>query len=123
MNKINTVLWKNNCSIEPHSIISSTTNIVRITFQNHNNFVDESDSFRIEWIVNGCGGVLNKLQGEFASPEYPGFYNSRTTCEWNIITNYGHTIEITIQDIWFETSKSCSFDYIAVCIYVFFFIV
>lgn len=77
--------------------------------------MDRNDNFRIEWIVDGCGGVLNRMQGEFTSPEYPRYYSFGTTCEWNIIADDGDIIEITIQDLWFESSGSCSFDYIAVC--------
>jgi hypothetical protein len=69
----------------------------------------------LEWIVDGCGGTLIKSQGEFTSPGYPGFYPSNTGCEWNIISSYGYTIEITIEDSWFDTSSSCSSDYLAVC--------
>ncbi|XP_029345465.1 cubilin isoform X2 [Acyrthosiphon pisum] len=110
-NEINTVLWKNNCSIEPHSVISSTKNIVRVTYDS---FKDNKlkNNFRIEWIVDGCGGVLNKFQGEFTSPEYPRFYSLSTTCEWNIIINKGYIVEITIEDLWFETSGSCLIDYL-----------
>ncbi|CAI6368736.1 unnamed protein product [Macrosiphum euphorbiae] len=112
-NDINTVLWKNNCSIEPHSVISSTKNIVRITYDSYESKIFEN-KFRIEWIVDGCGGVLNKLQGEFSSPEYPKFYSLSTTCEWNIVINNGHIVEITIEDLWFETSGSCLTDYLAI---------
>ncbi|XP_029345463.1 cubilin isoform X3 [Acyrthosiphon pisum] len=114
-NDINTVLWKNNCSMKPHAVISSTKNIVRIIYSfeidryNENN---KFNNFRIEWIVDGCGGVLNKLQGEFTSPEYPRFYSLSTTCEWNIIINKGYIVEITIEDLWFETSGSCLIDYL-----------
>jgi len=104
--------------MEPHSVISSTKNIVRINydFQNGNfHMGDKFNYFRIEWIVDGCGGVLNQLQGEFTSPEYPKFYGLSTTCDWNIITDNGYIIEITIQDLWFEISGSCLIDSITVC--------
>lgn len=79
-------------------------------------FRNKLNNFRIEWIVYGCGGVLNQLQGEFTSPEYPRFYSLSTTCEWNIIVDDRHIVEITIEDLWFEISGSCLVDYIAVCI-------
>jgi len=119
MSEINTVLWKNNCSVEPHSVISSTKNIVRINydFQNSNYHIidDKLNNFRIEWIIDGCGGVLNQWQGEFTSPDYPRSYGLNTICEWNIITDNGYIIEIIIQDLWFETSESCLIDSITVC--------
>jgi len=98
-------------------VISSTKNIVKITFdsKSYKDMSDMNDDFRIEWIVGGCGGVLNKLKGEFSSPEYPEYYSFSTTCEWNIIVDNGFIIEITIEDLWFEAAGSCLFDYIAVC--------
>lgn len=96
-------------------MITSTKNIVRITYDSFKNNLLKN-KFRIEWIVDGCGGVLNKFQGEFSSPEYPRFYSLSTTCEWNIIIDNGHIVEITIEDLWFETSGSCLTDYLAVCI-------
>jgi len=105
--------------MEPHTVISSTKNIVRITYSfkiDEYNVNDEFNNFRIEWIVDSCGGVLNKFQGEFTSPEYPRFYSLSTTCEWNIIIDDGHILEITIEDLWFENSESCLIDYLAVCI-------
>jgi len=98
-------------------VISSTKNIVKITFdsKSYKDMSDVNDDFRIEWIVDGCGGVLNKLEGEFTSPEYPEYYSFSTTCEWNIIVDNGFIIEITIEDLWFEASGSCLFDYMAVC--------
>jgi len=81
--------------------------------------MDRIDSFRLEWIVDGCGGTLDQPEGEFTSPGYPGFYPPSTTCEWNIVADYGYTIEITIVDFWFEMSRSCALDALAVCISMF----
>jgi len=79
--------------------------------------MDKFDNFRMEWIVHGCGGVLNKYFGEFESPGYPGYYPTNTTCEWIITVEYGSTIQITIEDFWMEDSTgSCVFDSLAVCI-------
>lgn len=78
--------------------------------------MDVFDSFRIEWIVDGCGGTLDRSEGEFKSPGFPGSYPPGTTCEWNIVTSYGYTIEITIQESWFEQSEECNLDFLAVCI-------
>lgn len=69
----------------------------------------------MEWIVDGCGGLLNSYSGEFTSPGYPGFYPANTVCEWNIVVKYGYTIEITIEDFWLEYSGKCSFDFLVVC--------
>lgn len=70
----------------------------------------------MEWMVDGCGGTLDKFSGEFTSPGYPGFYPSSTTCEWHIIVDNGNTVQIEIEDIWFENSPSCIHSFLAVCI-------
>lgn len=72
------------------------------------------EGFRMEWIVNGCGGILDQSEGEFMSPGYPGNYPANIACEWNIITDHGHTIEITVQDFWLDSSLTCDFDFFAV---------
>jgi len=81
--------------------------------------MERFDSFRLEWIVDGCGGILVQPEGEFTSPGYPSFYPPSTTCEWNIVADHGNTIEIFIEDFWFESSKSCIFDALVVCIIIF----
>uniref|UniRef100_A0A2H8TEF1 Cubilin n=1 Tax=Melanaphis sacchari TaxID=742174 RepID=A0A2H8TEF1_9HEMI len=117
INEINTVLWTYSSSYYNQSIISSTKNIVKIDynyFRSRLLFLDRFDSFRLEWIVDGCGGILDQYEGEFTSPGYPLFYPPSTTCEWNIVADYGYTIEITILDFWLESSKSCTFDALAI---------
>ncbi|KAF0762933.1 cubilin, partial [Aphis craccivora] len=116
INEINTVLWSSSFPDNNQSLISSTKNIVKIdyNFRNRLFFMDRFDSFRLEWIVDGCGGVLDQYEGEFTSPGYPLFYPPSTTCEWTIVADYGYTIEITIQDFWFETSTSCTLDALAI---------
>jgi len=113
-------LWTYNFS-NHQSIIASTKNIVKVNynFQNKLLFMDRFESFRLEWIVDGCGGILDQSEGEFTSPGYPRFYPPSTTCEWTIVADYGYTIEITILDFWFESSRSCTFDGLTVCISMF----
>lgn len=72
------------------------------------------DVFRLEWIVDGCGGTLKKPKGEFTSPGYPGFYPSNIFCEWKIITDYGKTVQMIIEDFSFETIRDCIYDFLAV---------
>jgi len=110
------VLWKY-CTENPPPIISSTKSVVRINYNFQNNLfylMDKFDDFRLEWIVDGCGGTLKKAKGEFTSPGYPGFYPSRTSCEWKVVTDYGNTIQIVIEDFSFETSRDCTYDFLAV---------
>jgi len=121
INEINTVLWTYSSLDYNQSVIVSTKNIIKIdyNFRNRLFFMDRFDSFRLEWIVDGCGGVLDPREGEFTSPGYPGFYPPSTTCEWTIVADYGYTIEITIQDFWLESSRSCTLDALTVCINMF----
>lgn len=79
---------------------------------------DNLESFRLEWTVDGCGGTLDKLFGDFTSPGYPGTSGS-SICEWHIIVDYSYSIEITIEDLRLEASSNCSFDFLAVNIYTF----
>lgn len=72
----------------------------------------------MEWITDGCGGMLDKFEGEFTSPGYPGYYPPSTVCEWKITSEHGNTIEIVIEDFSFETSKTCQYDYLAVGIFI-----
>lgn len=115
--EINTVLWTDRSS-EPQSLIASTKNIVKVTYNIRNKIfrINRFDSFRLEWIVDGCGGILDESEGEFTSPGYPRFYPPSTTCEWIISADYGYTIEITIQDFWIESSSTCNSDALVVCI-------
>jgi len=114
-------LWTHGSSEYNQSIIASTKNIVKVdyNFRNRLFFMERFDSFRLEWIVDGCGGILDQPDGEFTSPGYPSFYPPSTTCEWNIVADYGNTIEISIEDFWFESSKSCISDALVVCINIF----
>lgn len=107
-------MWNNNGSLE--SMISSTKNIVKIKYNTQNRYpiVNNIDSFRIEWIVDGCGGILKQFKGELTSPKYPRSSPINSTCEWNIITEYGLTIEISIQDFMLESSSLCSLAFLSV---------
>lgn len=96
-------------SWEPPPLISSTTNIVRVSFDIYNrSTINKFENVRMEWVVDGCGGVLKQFKGEFASPEYPRSSPINSTCEWKIITEYGLTIEITILEFSFDSKSPCS---------------
>lgn len=109
-------MWRNQGSSEPPAVISSTKDIVRISYNNEKrySFEEKLDSFRLEWIVDGCGGVLKQYKGTFTSPDYPRSSPINSTCEWNIITEYGLTIEIAIDNFTFESSSSCSTSFLSV---------
>lgn len=55
--------------------------------------------FRLEWVVDGCGGHLTKPADSFTSPGYPSSYPTDIECEWLIEVDYTHSIELTIHDV------------------------
>ncbi|XP_068206241.1 LOW QUALITY PROTEIN: cubilin-like, partial [Palaemon carinicauda] len=78
------------------------------------NFVSDfsvaANGFRLEWIVNGCGGELTKFSGIFTSPNYPDPYPVNTDCEWFITTAPGTRIKLTVHDFELETADDCIYD-------------
>ncbi|XP_046392545.1 cubilin-like [Ischnura elegans] len=68
------------------------------------------NGFRLEWVVNGCGGILTKPVGQFTSPGYPKGYPLSTTCIWSIQVAWGRSIEITVENMDLERSRGCYFD-------------
>ncbi|XP_050535178.1 cubilin [Daktulosphaira vitifoliae] len=115
IDEISTILWKY-CKNDPPLIISSTMNIIKISynFPLKLSFWDKSDNFRLEWITDGCGGILNRPYGKFSSPGYPGIYPNSVSCEWKIVVEHGKTVMVTVNDFWFESSDKCIFDYLAI---------
>lgn len=69
-----------------------------------------SDGFRMEWFVEGCGGLLNHPEGTLLSPNYPKRYDHELTCLWEISVEYGYSIEVTVNDLEMEHNKDCDFD-------------
>ncbi|KOC70062.1 Cubilin [Habropoda laboriosa] len=68
------------------------------------------NGFRLEWVVDGCGGHLTRPFDEFTSPGYPNSYPKNIDCEWLIEVDYAHSIELTIHDINIERQKGCYYD-------------
>ena len=93
----------------------------------------------MEWVVDGCGGILRKDSATFSSPNYPNVYPIsvnyyflkekcfrksheieihlhifQVTCEWKIETTPGTKIELTIKDFDLEGSRTCRYDSLAV---------
>lgn len=69
----------------------------------------------MEYEIRGCGGVLQKPEGHFTSPNYPNQYPHDTHCQWAIQVDYGYLIEITFRDFDFEASIGCLQDGLVVC--------
>lgn len=55
--------------------------------------------FRLEWVLDGCGGHLTRPFDSFTSPGYPSGYPANVDCEWLIEVDYMHSIELTIHDV------------------------
>lgn len=64
----------------------------------------------MEWNVEGCGGKLYKEAGELTSPNYPKRYPHDLTCKWEIVVDYGYSIEVTVHELDIESSRGCDFD-------------
>ncbi|XP_069976306.1 cubilin, partial [Penaeus vannamei] len=87
---------------------SPTMNVLEVNFVS--DYIVADNGFRLEWVVNGCGGELTKASGSFHSPNYPNAYPINTDCEWHIRTAPGTKIEITVHDFDLESFGNCVFD-------------
>lgn len=73
-----------------------------------------NNGFRLEWVVSGCGGTLNKPSGTIKSPNYPQAYPLNIECYWTIKTDLGSRIELNIEEYDLESAAECSFDSLTV---------
>ncbi|XP_064472120.1 cubilin-like [Ornithodoros turicata] len=100
------------CGDRLPSIITSTSNVVRVRF-----ITDDSNSmegFRLEYAWQGCGGELRKPSGAIQTPNYPNGYPRNTECIWNIQVAPGAKVELTIRNFHMESSHGCVFDFVRV---------
>ena len=67
------------------------------------------NGFRLEWVVDGCGGYLRKDSGVFTSPEYPNTYPAHVICEWRIETDPGTKVQIVIKELDLEGEQNSLF--------------
>ncbi|KAK4871991.1 hypothetical protein RN001_016115 [Aquatica leii] len=100
------------CGMKPPSMITINSNIAQIRFVSNSSLV--GIGFRLEWQVEGCGGILTKPTGSISTPNYPNAYPEGTQCDWLIQLDYGSSIQITFATIDFEPSNNCNYDYILV---------
>ncbi|KAF5282685.1 hypothetical protein FQA39_LY17492 [Lamprigera yunnana] len=66
--------------------------------------------FRLEWQIEGCGGILKRPFGRISSPNYPHTYPPRTQCDWLIQLDYGLSVEVTFFVLDFGNSGYCNVD-------------
>ncbi|XP_071514687.1 cubilin-like [Panulirus ornatus] len=101
------------CRELPQPVATSTAmNILEVNFVSDVSVAE--NGFRLEWIINGCGGRLTKPSGNIVSPGYPNQYPVNTVCEWQIRTPPGTKVQITIHDFEIEASSECYFDVLRV---------
>lgn len=93
-----------------------------LCFRFKSDYSNSAGGFHLEYEMQGCGGILNKPEGSFTSPNYPNNYPHNIQCQWIIEIEYGHLIEITFSDFDFEASQDCKPDGLIVCIKTFSFL-
>ncbi|XP_045623432.1 cubilin [Procambarus clarkii] len=99
-------------NVPPPVATASQMNVLEINFVS--DYSVANNGFRLEWIVNGCGGEMTRPSGSFTSPNYPNAYPINTDCEWFIRTAPGTKIQITIHEFDLESSGTCYFDVLQV---------
>ena len=72
------------------------------------------NGFRLEWVIDGCGGILKKNSGTFTSPDYPNVYPINVICEWKIESDPGTKINLTIAEFDLEGARNCQYDSLTV---------
>ena len=96
------------CGFNHPGLIS--TNLDRLSVQFVSDRSVALNGFRLEWVINGCGGIIRKNSGSFTSPNYPNVYPTSVICEWKIETDPGTKIEFIIEDFDLEGSRACKYD-------------
>ncbi|KAL3289762.1 hypothetical protein HHI36_023157 [Cryptolaemus montrouzieri] len=71
------------------------------------------NGFRLEWIIDGCGGHLRK-PGNITSPNYPNKYPDGVECVWLLEAPIGYSIAISFTFVDVEREGSCVYDGIKV---------
>ncbi|XP_063226608.1 cubilin [Bacillus rossius redtenbacheri] len=88
--------------------IASTLSTAYVYFKSDSSM--QYSGFRIEWVLNGCGGHFQHPVGAFTSPNYPNHYNLSTVCEWTLTVEIGRSVELTLLDFDLEKTPSCDYD-------------
>ena len=65
------------------------------------------NGFRLEWQVDGCGGILKKPSGYLSTPNWPQGYANDLECSWTITTELGTKIELNITEFHLEQDLDC----------------
>ena len=92
--------------------VTSTQNRVMVQFLSDLSVAH--NGFRLEWRTIGCGGRLTKASGSISSPNYPQTYPVATDCVWEIETEPGSRVELTISNFDIESATGCNFDFLRI---------
>lgn len=57
---------------------------------------------------------MAKPSGYFASPGYPSIYPESKDCVWEIETEPGSRVELTVFDFDIESASGCAYDFLQV---------
>lgn len=71
----------------------------------HSDVSQSESGFRLEWRVQGCGGVL---EGSGMIREDNTARDQPTQCDWKISASIGKQVELTIMHFQYENSGTCA---------------
>ena len=100
------------CGNNIPSTVSSQEDTVTLDFVSDSSVAE--NGFRVEWVVDGCGGVLSKPTDTFSTPNWPLTYGHSIECVWSIEVEFGSKVELNITDFQLEGHANCEYDYLAV---------
>ena len=68
-----------------------------------------------------CGGVITDMAGWFRplDKDNDGYYENNLNCDWLIIAEEGHLIQLDIGDMQIEEEANCEYDFLKVSIYIY----
>ena len=108
-----TLLCGNYTGNLPSPIKFSTNEIIINFYSDESRSVDSG--FRMEWGAVGCGGeYIERPSGKIQSPNYPSPYPRDVECLWHIKAPEGHRVDLVVNTLDMEYSKTCTFDYVQV---------
>lgn len=100
------------CGANHPGLIHTTQDQLHIQFVSDQSVA--GNGFRLEWVIDGCGGIIRKNSGEFSSPDYPNIYPMNVICIWKLETDPGTKIQLLIKDFDLEGSRICDYDSLTV---------
>ena len=67
-------------------------------------------------VSTDCGGVITDMAGWFRplDKDGDGYYENNLNCDWLIIAEEGHLIQLNIGDMQIEEEANCEYDFLKV---------